>query len=391
MTPRLSTRIGRVAPSATLAVTDKARRLRAAGVDVVSFGAGEPDFDTPPHIRSAAERAIEAGDTKYVVPAAGRSELRSAICEYLRTHCGLEYAPDQIGATVGAKEALYEAFSVLLNPGDEVLIPAPYWVSYPDQVALADGVPVFLDTLATDCKLTADALRRAITPRTRALVLNSPCNPTGVVYSREEFAALADVLRNTDVLVISDEIYHRLVFNGETAVSFAALPGMLERTITVNGVSKSYAMTGWRLGFAAGPRWFAGALGRLQGQSNSGVAGFVQTAATVALTGDQTCVAEMRTAYARRAQLMLSGLRAIPGLRCLAPEGAFYCFARIDELYERLAVRDADAFAEAVLDRAAVAIVSGTPFGAPHHVRLSFATSDERIREGLSRLQALLG
>lgn len=388
---RLSTRVQRVAPSATLAVADKARQLKQSGVDVIALAAGEPDFDTPSHVKEAAGAALARGETKYG-PTPGTDALRQGICDYLERFCRIRYVPAQVCVTVGAKDALYQLFQAVLDPGDEVIIPVPYWVSYPDQVVLADGRPVFVRGAAeNDYKLTAADLSAALTPRTRALVLNSPSNPTGAIYTRAELQALADVLSGTDVLIVSDEIYHRLVFGDVPCTSVAAVGALAERTLTVNGLSKSYAMTGWRIGYVAGPQPLIAGVIRLQGQTNSGVAPFVQSAALAALTGDQSCVEQMRSAYQRRGERVHAALNRLPGVRCPRPQGAFYCFADVSGAFARLGVRDADAFATAVLERAHVAIVSGSAFGCPTHARISFAASDERIEEALRRLERLLG
>lgn len=391
MQPRVSRRLSAIAPSATLAVAEKAAAMRAAGVNVISFGAGEPDFATPPHICRAALDAIQGGDTKYPAPVAGKTPLREAICEYLTRFCGVTYSPAQTMATVGAKDALFFAFAALLDPGDEVIVPAPYWVSYPDQIRLAEAKPVIVhDSRPGGLKPGAREIAAAITAKTRALVLNSPNNPTGAVYSPDELRAIAEVVRGKDILVISDEIYHRLVFHGATFACFAALPGMAEQTLTVNGVSKTYAMTGWRLGFAAGPQWLIAAMSKLQGQTTSGPASFVQTAAAAALRGPQDDVEAMRKTYEKRGALMADRLSAIPGVSCPRPEGAFYCFPDVSSAMKRLKVRDADELASTALEKAHVALVSGTPFGAPNHVRLSYATGDAEIDEGLKRLAKLL-
>ncbi|MBI5862958.1 MAG: pyridoxal phosphate-dependent aminotransferase [Planctomycetes bacterium] len=391
MRPLLSKRLNAVAPSATLAVTEKAAALRAKGVDVISFGAGEPDFPTPAHIREAALKALRDGDTKYPAPVAGKTVLRTAVCEYLERFCGTKYEPADVIATVGAKDALYYAFASLLDPGDEVVIPKPYWVSYPDQVRLAEGSPVFVHDPDDELlKVGAREIESALTPRTRVVVLNSPNNPTGAVYSRDELQDIADLLRGKDIVIVSDEIYHRLIFGDRKFTSFSSLPGMMEQTLVVNGVSKTFAMTGWRLGFAAGPRWLVAAMAKLQGQTTSGPASFVQTAAAAALRGPQDDVAAMRTVYERRGERMAERLNAIRGVRCGRPQGAFYCFPDMSSVFERVGVHNADEFAEAVLDRVHVALVSGGPFGAPAHVRLSYSTSDAAIEEGLNRLSRLL-
>ncbi len=389
MNIRLSNRVAAVAPSATMAMTAKAADLKARGVNVIAFAAGQPDFDTPDAIKEAAITALRAGDTKYASPVSGTPKLREAIRTYFDRHCGLSYSPAQICATVGAKDALHLGFAALLNPGDEVVIPAPYWVSYPDQVRLCDGTPVIV-TPKRGLKITADELVAVLTPKTRVVVLNSPSNPSGAVYSKAELASLARVLRDSDAVVFSDEIYHRLLFTDEPYVSFAALDGMLERTLTINGVSKTYAMTGWRLGFAGGPEPLIKAMAKLQGQTTSGPAAFVQTATITALTGDQGPVEEMLVAFKRRAKLMVAGLNALPGVTCEMPGGAFYCFPDVSETFARLGVEDADGFADMALEKAHVGTVSGVAFGAPRYARLSFATSDEDIEEGLRRLGEML-
>jgi len=387
---RISDRLNRLAPSATLAVAEAARALRERGVEVVSFGAGEPDFDTPAHVRQAAVDALARGDTKYP-PVAGVPALRKAVCGYLERHCHARYEPDEVCVTVGAKDAIHQAIAALVNPGDEVIIPSPYWVSYPDHVKLAGGVPLVVPgDEQLGGKIGPAHLKAALNARTRVLILNSPCNPTGAVYSRAELAALADVLRPTSIAVISDEIYHRLGFHESPTACFAALDGMRDRTITVNGMSKSFAMTGWRLGFAAGPRSVIDAMIRLQGQTTSGAASFVQTAAAAALVGDQGYIEDMRAAYRDRATHVCAALNALPGVRCVPPAGAFYCFPDVSGTFARLGVSDADGFARLVLERAHVAVVSGVAFGSKRHARLSCATSPALIEKGLDRLAKLL-
>jgi aspartate aminotransferase len=389
---RLSRRIQSVAPSATLAVSARAKALKEQGIDVVDFGAGEPDFDTPQHIKDAATRALAAGDTKYPSPVSGRNPLRAAVCEYTKRYLGLDYRPGQVHVSVGAKDAIIQTLTVLLDPGDEVMIPAPYWVSYPDQVRLAGGTPVIVrPPNAHIHKITGKELAAAITPRTRVLILNSPCNPTGAVYSRDELDALAAAIRGTNIVVISDELYHRLILNDRPHVSFATLDGMYEHTIVINGASKTFAMTGWRLGFATGPEPIIAAMGRMQGQTTSGAVSFVQTAMVAALNGDQNCVETMRRAYRERAGRMVAGLERIPGVHCEPPEGGFVCLPHVAGAFAKLGAKTADEFAAGVLERAHVALVSGSAFGADEHVRLSFATSTEQIDKGLDRLTRLLG
>ncbi|QOJ14342.1 MAG: pyridoxal phosphate-dependent aminotransferase [Planctomycetia bacterium] len=387
MNVRISKMLATLAPSATLAVAEKAAALRAAGKSVVDFSAGQPDFDTPAHIKAAVGKALEAGDTKYPSPVAGKTPLREAICTYYKQHAGVSYEPAQVVVTVGAKDALHLAFASLLDPGDEVIIPAPYWVSYPEQVRLFGGLPVILQSgVARGGLISAAELRAAITPRTRAFVFSSPSNPSGATYTRGELDALAAVLREHDIIAISDELYHRLVFDGNPSASLAACEGMIDRTLTVNGLSKTYAMTGWRLGFACGPKPLVSAMARLQGQTTTGAASFIQTAAVTALLGDQTCVDAMRAAYRERCEVMYAALQQIAGVRCERPSGAYYCFPDVSGTFERLGVRNADGFAERLLELAHVAVVSGSAFGCDTHIRLSFATGRDVVEEGMSRM-----
>jgi aspartate aminotransferase len=390
---KTSRRAQGVQPSPTLAVDREAKALAAEGVDIVNFGIGEPDFDTPPAIKAAAIAAVEAGATKYTA-ADGTPALKAAIQRYFRRFSGLEYGLDQVMASVGAKQAILNALLALVDPGDEVLLPAPYWVSYPEQIRLADGVPVIVPTMPDGgYHVTAEALAAASTPRTRGLILNSPANPTGAVLSAEELKAIAAFAAERNIWVLSDEIYHRLVFDGD-APSIAALPGMQERTVVINGVSKAYAMTGWRIGFAAGPAPVIAAMARIQGQSTSNPATMAQAAAVAALDGDQEATVEMVQAYRLRRNLMLDGLAAIPGLRPVPPAGAFYVFCDLTGLAGRrldgLALDDGDDLATVLLRRAGVAVVPGSGFGAPRAVRLSFAQSEERIQTGLERMRRVL-
>ncbi len=389
----VSRRAQGVQPSPTLAVDREAKALAAEGVDIVNFGIGEPDFDTPAAIKAAAVAAVEAGATKYTA-ADGTPALKAAIRRYFRRFNGIDYGPDQVMASVGAKQAIYNALLALVNPGDEVLLPAPYWVSYPEQIRLADGEPVIVPTGPDErYHVTAEALAKAWTPRTRGLILNSPANPTGAVLSAEELQDIAAFAVDRDLWVLSDEIYHRLVFEGD-APSIAALPGMQDRTIVINGVSKAYAMTGWRIGFAAGPAAVISAMARIQGQSTSNPATMAQAAAVAALDGDQDATAEMVHAYRRRRSLMLDGLAAIAGLRPVPPAGAFYVFCDVSGLAGRrmdgLALDDGDDLATVLLRRAGVAVVPGSGFGAPRAIRLSFAQSEERIHTGLDRMRQVL-
>ena len=324
----VSQRIQDLAESGTIAVSNKVAALRAEGIDVVSLGAGEPDFDTPDHIKQAAHAALDRGETKYAKPASGVAELKSAVIDKLGRENNLTYAPDQIIATIGGKEGLYLAFATLLDPGDEVIVPTPYWVSYPEQIKLVGGVPVFIDAgAASGFKITPEQLRAAITPRTRAFVFNSPSNPTGAAYSPEETDALAAVLADTDVITLSDEMYDRLLFGGQEFKSFAATSThAYDHTLTFNAGSKTFSMTGWRIGYAAGPVDLIKGMSKLQTQTTSGAATFTMHAMAAALNGDQTCVDEMRDAFESRGRFISEALNRLEGVVCPAPGGAFYVF-----------------------------------------------------------------
>ena len=391
---RLSQRASAMEPSPTLAMDAKAKAMRRQGIDVISFSVGEPDFDTPAHIRAAAAAAMEQGFTRYT-PAGGIPELKEAIQEKLAQANGLEYGPDQIVVSVGGKHALYNAFQVLLDPGDEVVIPAPYWVSYAEQVRLADGIPVIVPTTEeTGFKLTPEQLREHLTPRTRALVLNSPSNPTGAVYSRAELAALLDVvLSHPQCLIIADEIYEPFVYDGHEHVSIASLsPEAKARTLVINGVSKTYAMTGWRIGYAAGPKELIQAMTDLQSQSTSNPTSISQWAAVAALRGSQEPVKEMVAAFLKRRDVMLAGLRSLPGVTCQQAGGAFYLFPRVDALFGKrygdTVIRNSADLAMLLLNEAHVALVPGSAFGYEGYIRLSYAAGDNQIRAGLERLRA---
>ncbi|NOT01912.1 MAG: pyridoxal phosphate-dependent aminotransferase [Phycisphaerales bacterium] len=388
---KLSQRVQSIGESATLAVAATAARLKAQGVDVISFGAGEPDFPTPQHIVRAGQKALDDGRTKYPKPASGIPALKDAVCAKLKRENRLDYRPEQIVITVGGKMACQLSLLAILDPGDEVIIPVPYWVSYPDLVRLAGAVPVFVTgEQSNGFRVTPHQLREAVTPRTRAFIFNSPSNPTGHIYAPDEVHAMARVFAGSDITVLSDEIYDRLVFDGE-ALSFAAVDAdAYRRTITVNSASKTYAMTGWRLGFVAGPMDVVQAIANLQTQGTSGAPEFCQVAYAAALTGDQRCAIEMRDEFARRGRYMCDRLNAMPGVRSNRPQGAFYVFPNVSETYRRLGVRSSVEFAERLLTDAAVAVVPGSPFGMDTHVRLSFATSMEQIEAGMSRLDRFL-
>ena len=379
-------------PSATIAVDARAKALIASGVDVVNLTAGEPDFPTPAGPSRAGQDAIAEGFTRYTA-VAGIAELRSAIATKLRDDNGLEYRPDQVVVSNGAKQSVYNALMVLLDPGDEVLIPSPAWVSYPEMVRLADGVPVMVDTEPAAYRLDPAALAAAITPRTKAIIINSPSNPTGAVYSNEELRAVARLVVENDLYVISDEIYEKLVYGAEF-LSIASLGSeILARTITVNGFSKAYAMTGWRMGYAAAAPILAEAMANLQSQSTSGASSISQRAALAALRGDQAPLEEMRIQFDRRRRFVVDRLSAMPGVRVEAvPEGAFYIFPRVSDLYGERggtpAIAGSMDFAQRLLEEARVAVVPGLPFGSDNHIRLSYSDSLERLGEGMNRIEA---
>ncbi len=383
----ISDRARNCAPSPTLGMNSRANALKAQGVDVVGFGAGEPDFDTPEHIKQAAIDALQRGFTKYT-PSSGIEDLRRAICEKLQRENELRYDPKQIIVSIGAKHTIYNIFQAVLDPGDEVLIPVPYWVSYPEQVKLADGVPVFVDAPeANGFRVTAAALAEKITPRTKILVVNSPSNPSGAVIEPDELRRIAELAVERNLLVLSDEIYEHLTY-GRKHVSIASFgPEIQQRTLLVNGFSKAYSMTGWRLGWLAGNAELVAAMGRIQDQSTSNPTSFAQCGAVAALRGPQECVATMRSAFQDRRDYIVRRLNAIPGISCVLPEGAFYVLPNIGGLLsERLP--DSDALAEHLLAGVKIAVVPGSGFGVPHNMRLSYATSMAQIEKGLDRLEA---
>ena len=394
----LAERMKLVSDSITLAVTAKANAMKKAGVDVVGFGAGEPDFDTPAFIKDAAKAALDKGQTKYT-PSPCYPELRAAIAEKFNKENNLPYKPDQIATGAGGKHCLYMAFMAVLDPGDEVIIPSPYWVSYPEQVKLAGGVNKILRGRESNgFKITPKELENAIGPRTKVLVLNSPSNPAGHAYTPEELKALADVVaHHPDVLVFSDEIYEKLVYDGLKFVSFATLhPALLDRTLTFNCHSKSFAMTGWRVGYIGGPRPIIEAVNKLQSQMNSHITSFTQIPAAVALTdprGAET-VESMRQEFEKRGRHMWERLSALPKIKCVRPQGAFYCFPNVSAYFGKKAgdveITDAVSFSAALLEQAHVAVVPGNDSGFETHVRLSFATSMAQIDKGLDRVGEFL-
>lgn len=390
----LSARLNRLAPSATLVMSQRSNELKAAGVDVVNLSVGEPDFNTPEHIKEAAKKAIDDNYSRYS-PVPGYPALREAIAGKLKRENGLEYKPSQIICSNGAKQSVCNVIMSLVGEGDEVIVPAPYWVSYTQMVKLADGEPVTVPTgLEQDFKMTPAQLGEAITPQTRALILCSPSNPTGAIYSYGELEALAEVLKkHPRVMVISDEIYEHINYIGKHA-SMAQVPGMKERTVIINGVSKAYAMTGWRIGFAAAEEWVVKACNKLQGQYTSGPCSVSQMAAAAAFAGPQECVEEMRRAFERRKNLIVSLARQIPGLEVNDPEGAFYLFPKCSSYFGKKdggkVISDSNDMALYLLDKAHVATVSGDAFGAPGYFRMSYATDEGSIRKAMQRIAEAL-
>jgi aspartate aminotransferase len=392
MNMKVSKRAQAVAPSATLAVTARAKELKAQGVNVIGFGAGEPDFDTPEYIKEAAITALKAGKTKYT-PSEGTIELRKAIAEKLLRDNGLQYSPQQIITNIGAKHSVYNAMQAVLDPGDVVILPTPYWVTYIETIKLAGAKSRIIKTSRkTGYKITPEQLKKAIGLKTRMLVLNSPNNPGGFTYTPDELAQLAKVLEGTDVVVMSDEIYERLIYGDTKFVSFASLSqDAYERTLTINGFSKTYSMTGWRLGYTAGPVDVIKAMGRLQDHSTSNPVTFAQDAAIAALKDPNNEVEKMRVEFEKRAQYMVERLNAIKGVKCTQPTGAFYCFPDVSAHYGKtkggIELKGSMDFAKALLEQANVAVVPGLPFGCDKNVRLSFATSMQNITEGLNCLE----
>ncbi|MGD1019381.1 MAG: pyridoxal phosphate-dependent aminotransferase [Verrucomicrobiia bacterium] len=381
---QLAQRATTLTPSLTLAIDAKAKKLKAEGVDVCGFGAGEPDFDTPQYIKDAAAQALAAGFTKYT-PSSGIPELRAAIAEKLKNENGLDYKPSQVIVNCGAKHSCYNVILATCQAGDEVIIPAPYWLSYPEMVKLADASPVIVETTeASGFKITPDQFRDAMTPATKLIILNSPGNPTGSVYTREELEALAEVALEEDILMLSDEIYEKIVYDGVQPVSLASLgKNIYDLTITVNGFSKAYAMTGWRLGYVAAPDPIASAIDSIQSHSTSNPTSFAQKGALAGLKGDQSFIGEMVKAFAERRAYIYDRLTKIPGVTCVKPMGAFYVLPNISSF--GLSSTD---FASKLLDDQKVAVVPGIAFGSDAHVRLSYACSMENIQKGLDRIEA---
>ncbi len=391
---QLSSRLNRLAASATLAMSQKSSEMKAQGIDVINMSVGEPDFNTPDHIKTAAKQAIDNNYSKYS-PVAGYPDLRKAIVAKLKNENGLDYTAAEISVSNGAKQCVCNAVLALVDDGDEVIIPAPYWVSYPQMVKLAGGTPVIVPAgFEQDFKMTAQQLEEAITPKTRMLILCSPSNPTGSVYTAEELAALAEViLKHDDLFVLADEIYEHINYTGKHA-SIASVPGMKERSIIINGVSKAYAMTGWRIGFAAAPEWIIKGLNKLQGQYTSGPCSVSQKAAEEAYVASQQCVEDMRIAFERRRNLIVELAKDIPGLEVNIPQGAFYLFPKCSSFFGKTdgkrVINNSSDLAMYLLEEGHVATVGGDAFGDPECFRMSYATSDDNIREAMKRIKTCL-
>lgn len=391
---KLADRVNKIQPSPTLSIDAKAKALKAQGIDVVGFGAGEPDFDTPSNIKEAGKKAIDAGFTKYM-PVGGADDLKDAIIAKMKRDHALDYTRDEISVACGAKHTLYNISQAMLQEGDEVIVPGPYWVSYPDQVVLAGGTPIFIMTdETTGFKITPAQLEQAITPKTKYLILNSPCNPTGSTYSKEELTALGELLRKyPHVYIVSDDIYEKLIYDGLVFCNILmACPDLKDRTIIVNGVSKAYAMTGWRIGYACGPKELMAAMTKMQSQSTSNATSIAQKASVEALNGPQEVVAEMVTEFEKRRTHIVKRLNAIPGVSCFNSTGAFYAFPNFSGIYGKTTtsgkmISNSTEFAAYLLEEAKVAIVPGVAFGDDRYARLSYATSMELINKGIDRIE----
>ena len=391
MSTILSNRVQKIKPSATLAVSDKAKQLKAQGVQIVSMGSGEPDFDTPVNIQKAATQAIGAGETRYTA-VDGTPQLKKAICEKFKRENSLDYSVNEVMVSSGGKQVFYNLCQTILNNGDEVIIPTPYWVSYPDIVLLADATPVFIEAgLEQEFKITPEQLESSINANTKLLVLNSPSNPTGAVYTKSEIESLGAVLeRHPHVNVISDDIYEHIRWEDDEFVNIAmACPNLKDRTIILNGVSKAYAMTGWRIGYAAGPEEIIKAMKKIQGQSTSNPSSISQAAALEAISGDQSFINMMIDAFERRHNFLVDSLNAIEGIECPQSRGAFYSFPRVQGLIDRLKLKDDVEFSTYCLDKISLALVPGSAFGAPGYVRLSFATSMDNLKLAIERLSSI--
>ncbi|MFH1666772.1 MAG: pyridoxal phosphate-dependent aminotransferase [Elusimicrobiota bacterium] len=388
----LAKRMNLISPSPTLAITAKANKMKAEGINVIGFGAGEPDFDTPVNIKEAAKKAIDSGFTKYT-PTSGTKELKEAVCKKFKNDNNLDYTPEQILVSCGAKHSIFNIIFALCDDGDEAIIPSPYWVSYPEMVRAAGGRPVFIKTTQNNnFKITPEQLEKAITSKTKILILNSPSNPTGMIYSEPELKALAKVIVSKNIYCISDEIYEKLVYDNQKHISIAAFDENIRRlTLVVNGVSKSHSMTGWRIGYCAGPKEIIQAMSNLQDHSTSNPASISQAAAVEALTGPADSFKIMFDAFVKRRNIMVTGLNSIKGIKCLKPQGAFYVFPDISELlkknYNGKTIGNSLALTELLLENAKVAVIPGSVFGEDNAIRLSYAVSDKNISEGLDRIK----
>lgn len=392
----LSKRAGLISPSITLAITAKAKKMKQEGIDVIGFGAGEPDFDTPDYIKESAKKSIDSGFTKYT-PASGIPELKEVICKKLKKDNNLDYEPSEVIISCGAKHSLYNVIQVLCDEGDEVILPVPYWVSYPEQIKLAGAKPVFVDTLEKDgFKITTEQLRQAITSKTKLFILNSPNNPTGSVYSREELQLLSKMLVEDGIYCISDEIYEKIIYDNIEHVSIASLSLEIKKlTIVINGLSKSHSMTGWRIGYAAGPKEIISAMSNLQSHSTSNPTSFCQKASITALEGPDETQKMMVNEFIKRRNYIVERLNSIESVSCLKPEGAFYVFPNISKLLEKnykgKIIKDSVSLSQILLEEAKIAVVPGSAFGADNYLRLSYATSMANITKGMDRLQRWIG
>ncbi len=390
----ISKKASLITPSLTLAITAKAKQMKQEGIDVIGFGAGEPDFDTPPHIKEAAKKAIDEGFTKYT-PASGIKELKEAICKKFKNDNNLDYSPEEVLVSCGAKHSIFNAILALCNEGDEAILPSPYWVSYPEMIKVGGAKPIILKTTQeNNFKITIHQLKEVITPKTKLLILNSPSNPTGMVYRKDELVAISEVLVEKGIFCISDEVYEKIIYDGEEHISIASLGPQIKRlTIVINGVSKTYSMTGWRIGYAAASKEIIKAMSNLQSHSTSNPASISQKAALAALQGPQEPLYKMVTEFARRRDYIVERLNSIKGISCLKPQGAFYVFPDISQIIGRVfkeqTIKDSSSLARILLDGANVAVVPGSAFGQDTNLRLSYATSMENITGGLNRIEEL--
>lgn len=391
----ISKRVNLISSSPTLAITARAKQMKQEGIDVIGFGAGEPDFDTPAHIKEAAKKAIDSGFTKYT-PASGMKELKEAICRKFENDNNLDYSPEEIIVSCGAKHSIFNAILTLCNEDDEVILPSPYWVSYPEMIKVAGAKPVILKaTPENNFKITPQQLQETITPKTKLLILNSPSNPTGMVYTKNELSSISNTLTEKGIFCISDEIYEKIIYDGQTHISIASLtPEIKKLTIVVNGVSKSYSMTGWRIGYAAGPKEIIQAMSNLQSHSTSNPTSISQKAALAALEGPQEPLCNMVAEFVKRRDYMVERLNSIKEISCLKPRGAFYVFPEVSQIIGRIfkgeIIKDSVFLAEILLDEANVAVVPGSVFGADEYLRLSYATSMKNISKGLERIEGLI-